>query len=146
MLLTHFNDFWPQKLTECVCFCAQKTLKWVSKVFWPQKLTLWVSFWVQKLTLWARDTFCQKLPHVRPVCFPLKIHSENLPDLNINPDLNQMKYQQLKKDIQRTISFLVFNTPFSGQRCLSELKLTHKKSSVLIETIKYKNVIASVKI
>ena len=32
MMLTHFNIFWAQKLTECVSFWAQKLLKWVSIV------------------------------------------------------------------------------------------------------------------
>ena len=36
MMLTHFNDFWGQKLTECVSFWAQKSLKWASKVSGPK--------------------------------------------------------------------------------------------------------------
>ena len=39
MMLTHYNDFWPQKLT------------------------LWVSFWAQKLTFWAGDTLCENYHH-----------------------------------------------------------------------------------
>ena len=31
MMLTHFNDFWGQKLTEYISFWSQKSLKWVSK-------------------------------------------------------------------------------------------------------------------
>ena len=32
MMLTHFNIFWAQNLTECVSLWAQKSLKWVSIV------------------------------------------------------------------------------------------------------------------
>jgi hypothetical protein len=29
IMLTHFQDFWGQKMTKCVSFLAQKLFKWV---------------------------------------------------------------------------------------------------------------------